>query len=164
VRLAATLEPPPAPRPADPAPPLPAVPPPPPATSALSAAAAPVIPAPPAGDARPTEMASVEAPAAAERSFGLENASSRILLKARNDSWVQIRDTLEKRFVMTRLLRTGDSYQVPDIPGLVLKTGNAGALDVFVDGAAVPPLGAIGAVKSITLEPDKLVQGQAAAN
>jgi len=64
---------------------------------------------------------------------------------------------------LTRLLRAGDSYRVPDQPGLVLLTGNAGALEILVDGEVVPDLGEAGKVRrNVTLDPDLLRQGAAA--
>ena len=65
--------------------------------------------------------------------------------------------------MLTQLLRTGDSYQVPNRSGLVLLTGNAGALEILVDGESVPDLAPPGTIlKNITLDPDKLRQGAAA--
>jgi cytoskeleton protein RodZ len=42
-------------------------------------------------------------------------------------------------------------------------TGNAGALEVLVDGETAPAIGAMGAVKrNVMLEPDRLKAGTAA--
>jgi cytoskeleton protein RodZ len=61
------------------------------------------------------------------------------------------------------LLKAGDSYWVPNQSNLVLLTGNAGALEILVDGKPVPDLGSPGAIrKNVTLDPDKLRQGTAA--
>lgn len=89
--------------------------------------------------------------------------TSRIIVKARKNSWIQVRDTNANRLVMTRLLRAGDSYHVPNQSGLVLLTGNAGALEILVDGEAVPDLGESGKVRrNVTLDPELLRQGNAA--
>jgi len=97
--------------------------------------------------------------------FGEESGESRILLRARVNSWVQIRDDVNNRLLVTRLLRVGDSVRVPDKPGLKLMTGNAGGLDILVDGEAVPPIGPLGAVRrDITLDADILRQGTAGQN
>lgn len=127
----------------------------------VTSVAVPPLPVPDA----PLEVAAITPEAgSAARVWGTENQDSRILLRARSDSWIQVRDS-EKRLVMTRLLKSGDSYQVPDQPGLTLVTGNAGALEVLVDGAAVPPIGAMGAVrKNVALDVEKLMQGTAASN
>ncbi|HEY6336370.1 MAG TPA: RodZ domain-containing protein [Alphaproteobacteria bacterium] len=93
--------------------------------------------------------------------FGENNAASRITLAARQDSWVQVRDK-DSNVVWTRMLRSGDSYKVPNQPGLTLLTGNAGALSVWVDGRSAPPLGPEGAVRrNIALDPDKVAAGTA---
>lgn len=95
--------------------------------------------------------------------YGTENENSRILVKARKNSWIQVRDNNANRLLLTRLLRAGDSYRVPDQPGLVLLTGNAGALEILVDGEVVPDLGEAGKVRrNVTLDPDLLRQGAAA--
>ncbi len=102
-------------------------------------------------------------PASTSRVYGSENDSSRILVRARKNSWIQVRDNNSNRLVMTRLMRAGDSYRVPDQTGLVLLTGNAGALEILVDGVSVPDLGEAGKVRrNVALDPDLLRQGTAA--
>jgi cytoskeletal protein RodZ len=89
--------------------------------------------------------------------YGAENESSRVTLQASQDSWVQVRNA-EGELLLTRVLRPGDSYRVPDREGLTLLTGNAGGLEVFVDGRKLPALGPIGAVRrNVDLRPDALL-------
>ena len=84
----------------------------------------------------------------------------RVLLRAVNDSWIEIRSG-DTSLVYSGLLREGESYAVPERRGLTMVTGNAGGLDVLVDGEAIPRLGPPGAVKrDISLDPDNL-RGQA---
>ena len=84
----------------------------------------------------------------------------RVLLRAVNDSWIEIRSD-DTSLVYSGLLREGESYAVPERRGLTMVTGNAGGLDVMVDGEAIPRLGPPGAVKrNISLDPDNL-RGQA---
>ncbi|WP_162913235.1 helix-turn-helix domain-containing protein [Rhodospirillaceae bacterium SYSU D60014] len=93
--------------------------------------------------------------------FGSANTEFRIVLRARLESWVQVTDAAD-RILLTRVLRVGDRYQVPDRPGLTLATGNAGGLDIVVDGRAMPPLGPVGVVRrDILLDPERLVSGTA---
>jgi cytoskeleton protein RodZ len=95
------------------------------------------------------------------RVYGVENQSARIVLRARLDSWVQVH-AADESLLMTRVLQPGDSYRVPDLAGLTLLTGNAGGLDIEVDGAVVPPLGPVGAIRrGIALDPDRLLRGTA---
>ncbi len=101
---------------------------------------------------------SVEGP----RVYGEGNVGSRITLRAGGESWIQVRAS-DDTLLMTRTLRPGDSYRVPNQPGLKLMTGNAGALEILVDGETAPAIGAMGAVKrNVMLEPDRLKAGTAA--
>ena len=86
-----------------------------------------------------------------------EGGESRIHLTAANDDcWVQIRE-MDGQLLLSRLLRKGDGFAVPNRPGLTLMVGNAGALDVVVDGRKTPSLGAPGQVRrDIRLDPDRL--------
>lgn len=93
--------------------------------------------------------------------YGEATEDTRIVLKAQQDSWVQVRDA-EEKLLLTRVLRSGDLYFVPDQEGLTLLTGNAGGLEIQVDGTALPQIGPIGVVrKDIPLEPAKLLDGSA---
>ena len=84
-----------------------------------------------------------------------------VTLHANQDSWVQIQSS-DGVTVMARTLRAGDSYTVPDRPGLRLTTGNAGALEILVDGQIAPPIGQIGAVRrNVALDPARLKAGTA---
>jgi cytoskeleton protein RodZ len=107
-----------------------------------------------------------EAPVAdaGPRVYGEGNEDARIVLRARGDSWVQIRAG-DDSLVMTRTLRTGDSYRVPNQGGLKLMTGNAGALDIVVDNQVTPSLGPFGAVRrNVVLDAERLKAGTAAPN
>jgi cytoskeleton protein RodZ len=98
-----------------------------------------------------------DAPAYEPQIYGEENADFRIAIKATADSWVQIQGP-NNELLLTRILRTGDIYQVPDRLGLLMVTGNAGALEVRVDGALVEALGPIGVVRrNVSLDPETLV-------
>lgn len=89
-----------------------------------------------------------------------DGAGSRVQLTAAGDDcWIQVRE-MDGQLVMSKLLRKGDSYAVPNRSGLTLMVGNAGALDVLVDGKKAPALGSAGQVRrDIRLDPDKLVGG-----
>lgn len=83
--------------------------------------------------------------------------TSRVMVQATGDSWIQIVDA-SGATLFTRILRVGDIYRVPSQAGLVMKTGNAGALTVLVDGEGLPSLGETGeVVRNIDLAPDALV-------
>jgi len=82
----------------------------------------------------------------------------RIVLNATDEVWLQIRDG--DNALVTRILRKGDSYRVPNRSGLTLLTGNAGALEILVDGQPAPTLGPLGAVRrDVALDPRALLAG-----
>lgn len=95
------------------------------------------------------------------REYGTTNADARIVLVAVQESWVQVK-TATGEEVWTKVLRTGDRYLVPNEAGLLLATGNAGGLQILVDGRPTPRLGPVGVVKrEISLDPDRLLAGGA---
>jgi cytoskeleton protein RodZ len=110
-------------------------------------------------------IANVDTSDDAVASTGPAISTSRIVVQARTASWIQVRDDAANQLLLTRLLRPGDVYEVPDRPGLTLLTGNAGALEILVDGEAVPPLGPLGLVRrDVALDADRLRAGTAVRN
>ena len=92
-----------------------------------------------------------------------EVAAGRVVLVARDSSWIQVRSA-DRAFVRTRTLQPGDRFAVPDRNDLALSTGNAGGLEILLDGQSVGRVGAPGAVvKNLSLAPDVLKQRVAAA-
>lgn len=132
----------PAPAPAEPAPVEQAESPPPPAISPSSAAAA-----------------SVPVPSA----DGGRSDQSRILLRASADAWVQVRDRAGQ-VLLSRILHSGETWEVPAKPNLLLTTGNAGGTDIVVDGVTSPSLGGNGVVRrDLPLDSDLIKDGKLAA-
>tara|TARA_B100001123_G_scaffold195758_1_gene223015 strand:- start:1619 stop:2656 length:1038 start_codon:yes stop_codon:yes gene_type:complete len=83
--------------------------------------------------------------------------TNRIVLQANMTSWVELRDSDGKRLI-SKILKIGDTYKVPDQPGIRFTTGNAGGVDILVDGNKIEPLGPIGAVyRDINMDPDSLL-------
>ena len=126
----------------------------------------------PTTDPEPEQTASVSAPAAAEpelpveaayvpKVYGRTNLDARVVITAVDDSWVQVQGP-DNELLLTRILHPGDTYRVPDRPGLVMVTGNAGGLEIQVDDAPAPSLGPLGVVmRNIALDPDRLLAGNA---
>ena len=84
---------------------------------------------------------------------------SRVVLRAARETWVRVQGP-DNETVLTRNLQPGDVYMVPGGSGFVLTTGNAGGLEILVDGVLLPPLGAEGAVRrNISLDADALTGG-----
>lgn len=88
--------------------------------------------------------------------YGDVNTDSRVLLRATEDCWIQIQDQGGSD-VFTRLLKAGEVYRVPNRDDLLLRMGNAGGLQVIVDGTTMPLLGGPGEVlRNVSLAPDAL--------
>jgi cytoskeleton protein RodZ len=116
-----------------------------PTISPSSAAAAPVTPLPaaPGPSGQPGQL--------------------RIVVRASADAWVQVRDRAGP-VLLTRLLHTGETWEVPAKPNLLLTTGNAGGTDLVVDGVTAPSLGGSGVVRrDLPLDPDLIKDGKLAA-
>ena len=72
---------------------------------------------------------------------------TRIKIVAHQDVWLEIQD--EDMFIFNRVLKAGETFDVPDdSENMMLKTGNAGGMDIYVDGEKIKPLGPAGAVRS----------------
>ena len=91
----------------------------------------------------------------APSAYGAVEAPARIVLHATADSWIEVRDA-DHRVLFSGVLKAGESYRVPDQPGLSMRAGNAGGLDVTVDGKPAASLGPTGAVRNIALDPQSL--------
>ena len=69
-----------------------------------------------------------------------------IVLNITGDSWVEIRDQKGK-VILSRVLKKGDQYFVPDRPDLSMSLGNAGGVEILIGDTVYPPLGARGLVR-----------------
>ncbi len=132
----------------------------PPAEVSTAAAPPPTAPSPAALPPAPspaTATSPAAAPAATTPTAATSETGGRILLKVTADSWVEIREAGTRNALVARLLRAGETFAVPDRPGLTLMTGNAGGIEVSVDGQVLPPLGKPGSVRrNVPLVPDQL--------
>jgi cytoskeleton protein RodZ len=116
----------------------------PPATTAPAAA-----PAPATTQAASANVAPTVPPAA------------KVVIRANRDSWIEIRDK-DDNVVLQKVLRQGESFNVPDQKGLLMTTGNAGGIVIELEGKALQTLGSLGVVKrGIKLDPAALADGSA---
>jgi cytoskeleton protein RodZ len=159
-------------------------------TPADSAGTAPSPPVPPAGPATAAPASTTAAGPASSASAGTARAAAppqqvasaapqaspaeaktpsdaggstagRIELRAMADCWVQVR-AADQAIIFSRVLKSGETYHVPGQVGLFLRTGNAGALAITVDGKPAPSIGAIGTLRrNVALDPDELIGGTA---
>jgi len=57
-------------------------------------------------------------------------------------------------------MHAGEVYKVPPLPGLTWATGNAGAIEIVVDGRTMPSLGPMGGVRrKLALDANSLLSG-----
>ena len=97
--------------------------------------------------------------------------STRIIVRARNDAWIQVKDS-RGQVLLNRVLRGGESWPVPSRPAsqggttaLLLTTGNAGGTELVVDGVTAASLGNDGLVRrDLPLDPDAIRDGKLANN
>jgi cytoskeleton protein RodZ len=88
---------------------------------------------------------------------------TRIVLRAKSDAWMQVRDR-GGQVLLNRVLHPGDTWAVPVRANLLLTTGNAGGTELVVDGTTAPPLGGPGVVRrDLPLDPDQIKDGKLAA-
>jgi cytoskeleton protein RodZ len=91
--------------------------------------------------------------------YGAENQTGRVIVRASVDSWVQVSGS-DGRSIFSQVLRPGESYRPPAGRELWLDTGNAGGLDIAVDGRAIAPIGSSGMVRrGVSLAPERLLAG-----
>jgi cytoskeleton protein RodZ len=116
---------------------------------------------PPEADVASTGEEVVEESPPQEAAAEAEGQAGKIVVRARLESWIQV--TNEKKDVLfSRVLRSGETYTVPEEKGLMLTTGNAGGIEILVDGKKLKSLGTVGLVKrDIQLDPKKLQDGSA---
>ncbi|MES1990052.1 MAG: RodZ domain-containing protein [Pseudomonadota bacterium] len=131
-------------------------------TEPSSVYAVPLVTAPPAEVAAPADAAAVPAPAISEVAalapsaagsglpaipqgavYGAENTDARVTIRARKpDAWVRIEDA-QGHVLIERTLKVGDTYAVPNVPGVILVARDASAFELVVDqqslGLAGPP-------------------------
>ncbi len=125
----------------------------------------PVLVASPAAAALP-KLAAIAPPTSTDKanapaSDAAAKADVHIDIRALADCWIQVRSGEDQSVVFSRVLKAGETYHVPRA-GLVLRTGNAGALALVVDGKPAPAIGAIGALRrDVTLDPQALLAGTA---
>lgn len=82
------------------------------------------------------------------------DGDGRIVLVASEPSWIQVRSG-DREFVKTKTMEAGERIALPNRDDLALWTGNAGGLEILVDGRSVGPLGQRGRVlRDVPLAPE----------
>jgi cytoskeleton protein RodZ len=141
---------------------------------AQAAPRSPAVPAEGSGRSSPIEAGSGSggSPAAAGSAMAAmpaatdpaPNPPGEVVIRATADSWIQIRDARQS-VLLTRVLKAGESCRAPARPGLSMRTGNAGGLEITVDGVPAPPIGRKGMVRrNVALDGHALLAGNAVRN
>jgi cytoskeleton protein RodZ len=99
-------------------------------------------------------------PAPSDRALG-DVGKGRVVVTALAESWVQVRDAAGS-IVFMKIMKPGESYHAPNRRGLLLTTGNAGSIEIKVDGRAVASLGQVGRVRrDLPIDPEALLAPRA---
>ena len=89
------------------------------------------------------------------------SAPEGVVFYAVEPTYIEVRSVETDEVLLGQLLQAGERYRPPDRRGLVLSVGNAGGLEITVDGVPIPRLGATGAVmRHIPIDGDLLLRGR----
>jgi len=112
-----------------------------PATAGITAPATPAVaPAPAPAAVAPAAAAPASVPAPSASTATPPPAATAVTITAKQNSWIQLRDG-KGAVVVAKLLRAGESFPLPNTPGLMMTTGNAGGTFITVNGQPSAPLG-----------------------
>ena len=135
----------------------------PPSTTPAPAGQTAVIPPPGANDGQVVpaspEATAQEQVASLPRGevFGQQNAGSRVLLRVHAPTKVTVQDS-DGTLYLSRTLKPGDAYLVPNRTGLMLTATNGGAVEVQLDGQSLGYVGAAGrSTQDMSLDPQAIV-------
>ncbi len=95
-----------------------------------------------------------DATAASTPDAALSPGAFLVQIKARADSWVAI--IADGRQIMQETLNASAEKSIGARDLIVIKTGNAGALDISFNGKKLPTQGAYNEVKTLTFDPNGL--------
>lgn len=118
---------------------------------------------PPEADVASTSEGATEQSPPQEEQAAVEPdaKAGKVVVRARLESWIQITNA-KKEVVFSRVLRAGETYTVPEEAGLMLTTGNAGGVEILLNGKKLKSLGTVGLVRrDLPLDPKKLKDGSA---
>jgi cytoskeleton protein RodZ len=113
-------------------------------------------------EAAKADVAKAEAAAAQEAAKKKSSTSGRVVIRAVQSSWVMVTDA-DGKAIFDGVLKPGETFNVPDRPGLNLTTGNGNGIVLSLNGNELPKIasGAPRVVRNISLDPDRLAAGSA---
>jgi cytoskeletal protein RodZ len=107
---------------------------------------APVHPAAPV--AAPPQVAVPPLPAAVDSPIA-DTHPVRVVVTARDDSWIQV--TAEGKTAFIGVLKAGESRDFASDGPVRVRTGNAGGIDISLNGKQIDSLGPAGQIRSVNL-------------
>jgi cytoskeleton protein RodZ len=151
-----------------------------PQASPQTLASAPSAPAPPVADISPASAAAATAPnptagtfataAPGAATLGAAAPDSQpvgpntVVIGATADAWLEVRGP-SGQILLNKLLHKGETWPVPDEPGLVLTTGNAGGTTITMGDVSLASLGTDGMVRhNLSLDPAVIRAGGLASS
>lgn len=90
------------------------------------------------GATPPAATAPTSAPLPVGQVYGQQNVNPHVVLRARQPTHVLVQNAAGKVFI-NRSLQPGDTYRVPNIPGLTLTAEHGNAVEIDLDGQAMGP-------------------------
>lgn len=73
--------------------------------------------------------------------YGVDPLESALALKMTDESWLEIRELQSGKLLLTRTLDKGDVFYAREDQDILLTTGNAGGVEMFLDGQSLGVLG-----------------------
>ncbi len=123
-----------------------------PATQVTPLSTAPPIAAP----QTPAQTAPTTPPSQGGQSLGQMNRNARVILRMRADAHLVVRGP-DGKVLLNRDLKAGDSYRVPNIPGMTMSTDDGAAVQVNLDGTELGQAGgAQEGIPGLSLDPQSL--------
>lgn len=87
-----------------------------------------------------------ETPVKTDQGKTAQQKKDGVTLNIVQNSWVEIKDNKGK-VIVSNVLKTGDQYFVPDSPDLTMSLGNAGGVEIVLNGRVMKPLGKSGDIR-----------------
>jgi cytoskeleton protein RodZ len=92
---------------------------------------------------------------------GLPAPSGMVVLRATEETWIRVREN--GQVLKMGVLAAGETFNAPARPGVEVRTGNAGGLQLQLGTRVLPPIGIKGQSVTVSLDPAQLGQSPAAA-
>jgi len=88
--------------------------------------------------------------------YGKQHVDARVILRMKASTHIEVKGPTGTMY-LNRILNPGDSYMVPNTPGVTLSTENAGAVEIDLDGSAMGTAGQSGQpVLGVSLDPQAI--------